>query len=75
MEHNTWYGIDDFENVGKTIDDYEKFNTHLLGRRAPEKYPQPKKHVLPDAPFPSQFRRLTTKQQVLIKAQPVQRGR
>ena len=75
MEHNTWYGIADFEDVEKAIDDYEKFNTHFPGRRAPEKFPQPKKHVLPDAPFPSQFRRLTAKQQTLIETQPVQRGR
>ena len=39
MEYNTWYGIADFENVGKTIDDYEKFNAHFPGRRAPEKFP------------------------------------
>ena len=26
MEHNTWYGADDFKNAKKTIADYEEFN-------------------------------------------------
>ena len=60
MEHNTWYGADDFKNARKTIADYEELNQHLP-RRFPSRR-RPKQHVLPETPlFAHPRRRLTTR--------------
>ena len=69
MEHNTWYSIDDFQNVKNAIKDFEEFNKHFLNRNRQKNVPiaTPEQHVLPNFPLPEQPRRtrLTFKQKTL----------
>ena len=67
MKHNTWYNIEDFQNVKNAINDFEKSNRHVFARNPKNAktvpIATPKQHVLPDFLLPKQPRqtRLTAR--------------